>query len=333
MDETDKHYDVIIIGSGVAGLSAATYTSRGGNETLILRGDSPGGQLTLTTEVENYPGFPEGLSGPELIDRMEKQCEKFGTEIENGVVTDIDRYENSFEIILTDDTVYSCNAIIAASGSSARLLGIDGEDELMGYGVSTCATCDGAFFRDKDMIVVGGGDAAFEEAHFLTKFANTVHLIHRRENFRAEEYWQDKVHEKVESGDIKIHKNSELYEIDGTKEDGIDEAVIVTNDEGYPRENIDSDQTEKRSLDVEAVFIAIGHVPNTSYLQDTGVELDSTGYIVTNGGVESNSTQTTVEGIFGAGDVVDHNYQQAVTAAGMGVKSALDVDEYLSDQE
>ncbi|MFC7076253.1 NAD(P)/FAD-dependent oxidoreductase [Haloarcula halophila] len=332
MTETPEHRRLIIAGSGIAGLSAAIYAARSNNEPLVLEGDEPGGQLTLTSEVENYPGFPEGLSGPDLINRMKEQAERFGTEIDHGIVTEVDDSDRPFRVELRDGTVYTCDAFLAASGASARTLGVPGEDELMGYGVSTCATCDGAFFRDEDMLVVGGGDAAFEEAHFLTKFADTVYLAHRREEFRAEDYWIDKVQKKVDAGEIEIMRNTELLEIHGSAEDGVDHVTLARNEAGYPSENLDDPDTETFDFDVGAVFMAIGHTPNTAYLEETGVELDETGYIVTEGGEGGGQTRTGVEGLFGAGDVVDFHYQQAVTAAGMGTKAALDADDYLEDE-
>jgi thioredoxin reductase (NADPH) len=199
----------------------------------------------------------------------------------------------------------------------------------MGYGVSTCATCDGAFFRDEDMLVVGGGDAAMEEANFLTKFADTVYIAHRREEFRAEDYWIDRVQENVESGDIEIMRNTELLEIHGSAEDGVDHVTLARNESGHPKDNLDDPETETFDFDVGAVFLAIGHTPNTEYLEGTGVTLDEAGYVETTGGVGSDETATGVNGLYGAGDVVDYHYQQAVTAAGMGCKAAIDADEYL----
>jgi thioredoxin reductase (NADPH) len=332
MTETPEHRRLIVAGSGIAGLTAAIYAARSNNDPLVLEGDEPGGQLTLTSEVENYPGFPEGLSGPDLINNMKEQAERFGTEIDHGIVTDIDDSDRPFRVELRDGTVYTCDAFIAASGASARTLGVPGEDDLMGYGVSTCATCDGAFFRGEDMLVVGGGDAAFEEAHFLTKFADTVYLAHRREEFRAEDYWIDKVQKKVDEGDIEIMRNTELLEIHGSAEDGVDHVTLARNETGHPSENLDDPDTETFDFDVGAVFMAIGHTPNTDYLEDTGVELDETGYIVAKGGKGGGQTATDVPGLFGAGDVVDYHYQQAVTAAGMGSKAALDADDYLEDE-
>ncbi len=330
-DETETHYPIIVIGNGAAGLTAAIYAARANNHPLVLKGDEPGGQLTLTTDVANYPGFPEGISGPELINNMQEQAERFGATVENGIVETIDDSNRPFTIRLTNGEEYTADAVIAASGASARTLGIPGEDEYMGYGVSTCATCDGAFFRGEDMIVVGGGDAACEEAHFLTKFADTVHLLHRREEFRAEGYWVDEIREKADEGEIEIHRNTELLEVHG-EDNEVTHATAAHHPDGYPTEKLDADETEQFDLDIGAVFIAIGHTPNTEYLKTTGVELDDTGYITTLGdGVGAGQTKTDVDGIFGAGDVVDYHYQQAVTAAGMGCQAALDADEYLSE--
>ena len=330
-DDVIEHRTLVVAGTGIAGLTAAIYAARSNNDPLVLEGDEPGGQLTLTSEVENYPGFPEGLSGPDLINKMKEQAEQFGSDLEHGVVASVDGGDRPFRVELQNGDVYTCDAFIAASGASARTLGVPGEDELMGYGVSTCATCDGAFFRGEDMLVVGGGDAAMEEAHFLTKFADTVYIAHRREEFRAEDYWIDKVQKKVEAGDIEIMRNTELLELHGSPEAGVEHVTLAQNDAGYPSESLDDHGTEVFDFDVGAVFIAIGHTPNTDYLEDTGVQLDDTGYIIAKGGKGGGQTETDVAGIFGAGDVVDYHYQQAVTAAGMGCKAAIDADEYLED--
>jgi thioredoxin reductase (NADPH) len=336
--EAVEHRRLIISGSGIAGLTAAVYAARSNNDPLVVEGDEPGGQLTLTTDVANYPGFPEGIGGPELVGRMKDQATRFGAEIDHGVVADVrpaaegpGDHAGPFEVELTNGDRYTCDAFIAASGASARTLGVPGEDDLMGYGVSTCATCDGAFFRDEDMLVVGGGDAAMEEATFLTKFADTVHIAHRREEFRAEDYWIDRVEEKSEDGDIEIMRNTELLEVHGSPEDGIDNVLLARNESGYPSENLDDPDTETFEFDVGAVFLAIGHTPNTDYLEDTGVRMDEAGYLETEGGEGGGQTRTAVPGIFGAGDVVDHHYQQAITAGGMGCKAAMDADEYLED--
>ncbi|CCQ37244.1 thioredoxin-disulfide reductase [Natronomonas moolapensis 8.8.11] len=332
MTDDTEHRRLVVAGSGIAGLSAAIYAARSNNDPLVLEGPEPGGQLTLTTDVANYPGFPEGIGGPELINDMKAQAEQFGAEIDTGVIVDVDP-GTPHRIELRDGTVYTADALIAASGASARTLGVPGEDELMGYGVSTCATCDGAFFRGEDMIVVGGGDAACEEATFLTKFADTVYVVHRREEFRAEDYWIDRVREHEADGDIEVLINTELLEIEGSAEAGVESVTLARNPEGHPTEKLDDPDTERFEMDVGAVFMAIGHTPNTGYLEGTGVELDEAGYIETLGGSGGSQTRTGVEGIFGAGDVVDFHYQQAITAGGMGSKAAIDADTYLEDIE
>jgi len=324
-----EHRRLIISGSGIAGLTAAIYAARSNNDPLVFEGDEPGGQLTLTTDVENYPGFPEGISGPDLINNMKEQAERFGAEVRNGVVADLDDSSRPYRVELSNGDVLTTDAFIAASGASARTLGIPGEDQLIGYGVSTCATCDGAFFRDEEMIVVGGGDAAMEEANFLTKFAEKVYLVHRREGYRAEDYWIDRTEEKVDEGDIEVVKNAEVTEIHGSAEEGVDYVELVRHPEGHPTDKLDDPETEEFEMDVGAVFLAIGHTPNTDYLEGTGVEMDEAGYIKTEGGKGGGQTKTGVPGVFGAGDVVDYHYQQAVTAAGMGCKAALDADDYL----
>ena len=346
--ESADHRRLIIAGSGIAGLTAAVYAARSNLEPLVLEGDEPGGQLTLTTDVENYPGFPDGVGGTELVNNMKEQAKRFGAEIGHGIVVDVDVPEQRsgarqtvsdgdescpFEVELNTGDTYTTDAFIAASGASARTLGVAGEDDLMGFGVSTCATCDGAFFRGEDMLVVGGGDAAFEEADFLTRFADTVYLAHRREEFRAEDYWVDRLMDKVDDGDVEIMRNTELLEVHGSREDGVDHVTLARNETGYPKDNLDDPETEQFDFDVGAVFVAIGHTPNTDYLEDTGVELDPEGYVQAQGsrggGEGGNQTATGVEGLFAAGDVVDHHYQQAITAGGMGCKAAIDADDYL----
>ena len=334
MTDDPRHRRLIIAGSGIAGLSAAIYAARSNNEPLVFEGDEPGGQLTLTSEVENYPGFSEPISGPELIDEMKEQAKRFGAEVENDIVESVDVPEGHpgagrspdgsggeptrpFRVEMQSGDVYTADAVIAASGASARTLGVPGEDELMGYGLSTCATCDGAFFRGEDMLVVGGGDAAMEEAHFLTKFADTVYVVHRREEFRAEDYWVDRVMGKVDDDEIEIMRNTELTEIHGSREEGVDHVTLVEHPEGYPTEKLDdaSYDVEEFEFEVGAVFYAIGHTPNTGYLEGTGVQLDEAGYLYTEEGRGGGQTKTGVDGIFGAGDVVDFHYQQAATAA------------------
>jgi thioredoxin reductase (NADPH) len=333
MSDDAEHRRLIIAGSGIAGLTAAIYAARSNNEPLVFEGDEPGGQLTLTTEVDNYPGFPEGISGPELVNNMKEQAKRFGAEVEHGIVESVDDSTRPFRVEMKNGDVYTADAVIAASGASARTLGVPGEDELMGYGLSTCATCDGAFFRDEKIMVVGGGDAAMEEANFLTKFASTVYLVHRREEFRAEDYWIDRVMEKVDEGEIEIMRNTEVTELHGTPEEGVDHVTLVRNPAGHPTDRLDDPETEEFEFDVGAVFYAIGHTPNTEYLEGTGVQMDDEGYLRTEGGTDGGQTATDVDGIFGAGDVVDYHYQQAVTAGGMGAKAALDSDDYLEDLE
>jgi thioredoxin reductase (NADPH) len=332
-----EHRRLIIAGSGIAGLTAAIYAARSNNEPLVFEGDEPGGQLTLTTEVDNYPGFPEGISGPELVNNMKTQAKRFGAEVKHGILTDVDDSTRPFRVALKNGDVYTADAVIAASGASARTLGIPGEDDLMGYGLSTCATCDGAFFRDEKIMVVGGGDAAMEEANFLTKFASTVYLVHRREGFRAEDYWIDRTMEKVDKGEIEIMRNTEVTELHGTPEDGVDHVTLVRHPDGHPTDKLDdperAGEVEEFDFDVGAVFYAIGHTPNTSYLAGTGVRMDDEGYLRTKGGSGGGQTATDVEGLFGAGDVVDYHYQQAVTAGGMGSKAAIDADDYLENLE
>ena len=330
MTEDAEHRRLVVAGSGIAGLTAAIYAARSNNDPLVLEGPEPGGQLTLTTDVANYPGFPDGIGGPELVNNMKEQAEQFGAEIDHGVVVDVDP-GTPHRIELRDGTVYTADALIAASGASARTLGVPGEDELMGYGVSTCATCDGAFFRGEDMLVIGGGDAACEEAAFLTKFADTVYVAHRRENFRAEDYWTDRLEELEAEGDVEILRNTELLEIHGTPEDGVEKVELARNPGGHPKEKLEDPDTETFEMEIGAVFMAIGHTPNTDYLEGTGVEMDETGYIKTVGGDGGGQTETAVPGIFGAGDVVDYHYQQAITAGGMGSKAAIDADEYLEE--
>jgi len=328
-----EHRRLVIAGTGIAGLTAAVYAARSNNDPLVIEGDEPGGQLTLTTEVDNYPGFPEGISGPDLINRMKEQAERFGAELMNGIVERVDDSTRPFRVEMKNGDVYTADAVIAASGASARTLGVPGEDELMGYGVSTCATCDGAFFRDEDMLVVGGGDAAMEEAHFLTKFADTVYVAHRREAFRAEDYWIEKVRAKAEEGAIEIMRNTELVAVHGSREDGVDHVDLVRHPDGHPKEKLDAGvDVEEFEMDVGAVFLAIGHTPNTEYLAETGVELDEAGYVHTEGGTGGGQTRTDVAGLFAAGDVVDYHYQQAITAGGMGCKAAMDADVYLEDE-
>ena len=302
---------VLIIGSGPAGLTAAIYAARADLNPLMIEGMERGGQLMLTTEVENYPGFPEGIMGPELMDGMRKQAERFGTRIVSSDVTKVDLSERPFKVWVGQD-LHESESLIISTGASARWLGIPGESRLRGYGVSACATCDGFFFRDREIAIVGGGDSAMEEAIFLTKFASKVTILHRRDEFRASKIMAQRA---IDHPKIEVLWNTTIKEVLGDD--------LVT---GLRVRNVLTD--EESVLPVEGFFLAIGHDPNTKIFQGQ-LDLDASGYISASGG----STQTSVEGVFAAGDVVDHYYQQAVTAAGMGCQAAIDVEHWLNRVE
>src|SRR6266567_7011123 len=302
-------HNVVIIGSGCAGLTAAIYAARANLKPLVLDGHEPGGQLSLTTHVENYPGFPDGIMGPELIENMRKQAQKFGAEFKAGAVNEVDVSKRPFKIIAGKDT-YEAQALIVAAGASARLLGLKGEKELIGRGVSTCATCDGYFFRAKPIAVVGGGDSAMEEANFLSRYASKVYLIHRRNEFRASKIMIDRAraNEKVEF--VTPYIVEEIASPQG----------LVC---GLKLRN--ADFSDKREIDVDGVFVAIGHDPNSTVFKGK-LEMDPNGYLIAKHGSISN-----VPGVFVAGDVQDHHYKQAVTAAGSGCMAAIDAEKFLEE--
>jgi thioredoxin reductase (NADPH) len=305
-------YDVAIIGSGPAGLTAAIYTCRAGLETVVVEGMAAGGQLMITTGVENFPGFPDGVQGPELMDRMKKQAQKFGAEFKSGDITEVDFGSQPFKLTAGSNSI-EARAVIIATGSSSRWLGLEAEAKLRGRGVSACATCDGFFFSGKEIAVVGGGDAAIEEATFLTRFANKVTVIHRRDELRASKAMQKKV---LENEKIEFAWNSVVEDILDVKQNKVTAVVL---------KNVKTNET--RELPVEGVFIAIGHEPATKIFEGK-IELDERGYIVT-----KDNTRTSVPGVFAAGDVQDARYRQAVSAAGSGCMAAIDAFKFIEGEE
>jgi thioredoxin reductase (NADPH) len=304
-------YNVVIIGSGCAGLTAAIYAARANLKPLVLEGHEPGGQLSLTTHVENFPGFPDGIMGPELIENMRKQAQKFGAEFKAGALTEVDVSKRPFKVIAGKET-YETQALIVAAGASARLLGLKGEKELIGHGLSTCATCDGYFFRGKPIAVVGGGDSAMEEANFLSRYASEVYLVHRRNEFRASKIMIDraKANPKVEF--VTPFAVEEILAPSGHVE-GV---------------RLRHQQTkEPREIALHGVFVAIGHDPNSIVFKGK-LEMDSNGYLLAKHG-----SLTAIPGIFVAGDVQDHRYRQAVTAAGSGCMAAIDAEKFLEEHK
>ena len=308
--KTKTSYDVIIIGAGPAGYTAGIYCSRARHDTLIISGLLPGGQLMNTTDVENYPGFDEGIMGPDLMLTMRKQAERMNTTIIDDVVVNVDFRAKPFKV-LTGSEEYEAKAVIVCTGATPRKIGIEGEQTFSGKGVSYCATCDGAFFRNQDIAVVGGGDTCMEEATFLTKFASKVHIIHRRDTFRASKIMQDRA---LNNENIEVHWNSVIEDIKGDQK--VQQIVLKDTKTG-----------ENKTLEMGGVFVAIGHEPNTELFKNQ-LEMDENGYII-----QKQNTETSVKGVFTAGDVHDHRYRQAVTAAGFGCMSAIDVDKYLSEQK
>ena len=303
--------DVVVVGTGPAGWTAALYTARADLNPLIFMGPEPGGQLTTTTDVENYPGFPDGLLGPEMMDRFQEQAEKFGTESRYGTVTHMDFRERPYRLLIDEETPVYAQTVIVSTGASARYLGLENEQRLIGKGVSACATCDGSFFRGETVAVVGGGDSAMEEATFLTKFADTVYLIHRRDELRASKIMQQRA---FENDKIEFVWDTEVIDVLG---DNAVEGIEVINNETGETSVMD---------DVTGFFLAIGHTPNTGPFEGW-LDMDENGYILTEGA----TTYTNQPGVFAAGDAQDDEYRQAVTAAGTGCKAAIDAERWLSE--
>jgi len=309
-DEINK---LVILGSGPAGLTAALYTARANLSPLLIEGNEPGGQLTITTEVENYPGFEHGIQGPEMMDVFRRQATRFGTRFMTGAVTEARLGKRPFELVV-DGKLVKAEAVIISTGASAKLLGIESEKRLMGYGVSACATCDGAFFKGKDAIVVGGGDTAMEEANFLTRFVTKATVVHRRDALRASKIMQDRARRNPK---IAFIWDSAIDEIIGDPKNGVS---------GVRLKNLKTGATAEHKID--AVFVAIGHQPNTALFKGQ-LEMDEVGYLK----VKPGSTYTNIDGVFAAGDVADSVYRQAVTAAGTGCMAAIDAERWLEAQE
>ena len=309
-----RHVRLLILGSGPAGYTAAVYAARANLSPTLITGMQQGGQLTTTTEVENWPGDPEGLTGPDLMVRMQQHAEKFNTDIIFDHINKTDLSKRPFTLY-GDSGTYTCDALIIATGASAKYLGMPSEQAFMGKGVSACATCDGFFYRNQKVAVIGGGNTAVEEALYLSNIASEVHVIHRRDSFRSEKILEQRLRDKAENGNVVLHLNRTLDEVLGD-EMGVTKVRI---------KDTNSDATEE--LDVMGLFVAIGHKPNTDIF-DGQLEMKD-GYIVVNSGTNGNATQTSVEGVFAAGDVSDHIYRQAITSAGTGCMAALDAEKYL----
>ncbi|MCC4785252.1 thioredoxin-disulfide reductase [Vibrio lentus] len=309
-----KHCNLLILGSGPAGYTAAVYAARANLNPVLVTGMQQGGQLTTTTEVENWPGDPEGLTGPALMDRMKEHAERFETEVLFDHINEVDLSNRPFRL-KGDSGEYTCDALIISTGASAKYLGLDSEEAFKGRGVSACATCDGFFYRNQKVAVVGGGNTAVEEALYLSNIASEVHLVHRRDTFRAEKILVKRLMDKVENGNIVLHTDRTLDEVLG-------DDMGVT---GVRIKDTQSDKTE--DIEVMGAFIAIGHQPNTEIFKGQVDMKDD--YIIVQSGLEGNATQTSIPGVFAAGDVMDHNYRQAITSAGTGCMAALDAERFL----
>ena len=317
MSENTEKVQCLIVGSGPAGYTAAIYAARADLHPVMYEGIQPGGQLTTTTDVENYPGYPEGITGPQMMEEFKKQAQRFGTDVRFGIINEVDLSNRPFKAVADDGKTIEAETLIIATGATAKYLGLESEEKFMGAGVSACATCDGFFYKGKDVAVVGGGDTAAEEATYLAKLCRKVHLIHRRDELRASKAMQKRV---FNTKNIEVHWDSIVKEIVGTEE-GFNKAVT-----GVIIEN--KKTGEQKKLDIEGYFSAIGHKPNSDMFKGV-LDMNETGYIMT----RSDSTATNVEGVFACGDVQDWTYRQAVTAAGTGCMAALEAERYLAAQE
>lgn len=312
MSDSIENIKCLIIGSGPAGYTAAIYAARADLHPVVYQGLQPGGQLTITTEIENFPGYPEGISGPGMMEDLKKQAERFGTDVRWGIVTSVDFSQRPFKVIVDEKTEVHAQSVIIATGASARWLGLESEQRFNGFGVSACAVCDGFFYRGQDVAIVGGGDTAAEEASYLAKLCKKVYLVHRREELRASKAMQNRLHK---TPNIEFVWNHVITDIVGDK---------TVN--GVMVENVNTKEIKK--LDVQGIFIAIGHKPNSDVFKGQ-LNLDENGYIITKPG----TTQTNIEGVFAAGDIQDHLYRQAITAAGSGCMAAIEVERYLASLE